>query len=64
MSDNREIVKEALVCALETVDDKIPIVGPFMDIPCIDKMERDLVSMIVDYLCDYQYGDIDIILVI
>lgn len=64
MSDNREQVKEAIICALETLDDRIPFIGPFMDIPCVDKVERDVISRIVDYLCDCEFRDIDMLHVV
>lgn len=63
MSDNREIVKEAIICAIETVDDRIPVIGPLMDLPCVDRVERDMVTMFVDWVFDYVYDDVDVYMI-
>lgn len=44
----KELVKEIFIKTIETVDNYIPIIGPFMDIFIIDKIEKELVNVIVD----------------
>lgn len=45
-------LKQTLVALVEMLDDKIPVVGPFMDLPLVDAIESQLVVLVVDHVCD------------
>lgn len=58
MESSKDTLKKGIMAVLEIVDDKIPFVGPIMDIPIIDKLEEELVGCMVDMVCDasHEYG--------
>jgi len=47
-NNNAESVKQTLRCVIELVDDKLPVVGPLMDLPIVDELEEALVNRLVD----------------
>lgn len=57
MDDNnsKKAAKETIIAALEIIDSKIPVIGPFMDMPFIDRLEQDLVGVVVDSVWDADY---------
>ena len=57
--ENKKQCKEFLIGFVEYVDDKIG--GPIMDLPAVDKIERNIVESIVDivWLLPLKYQDAD-----
>jgi hypothetical protein len=54
MSNNgsRDQIKQALQEIVEMFDDKIPYIGMIMDIPIVDKIEKETINKVVDVLFD------------
>jgi hypothetical protein len=52
--NQKEEVKDFLIKTIESVDSFIPIIGPFMDIFIIDKIEKELVNVFVDIIYSHE----------
>lgn len=51
-SNAKEDLEKSLLACVEMVDDKVPFIGPIMDLPIVNELEQVAVKMIVDYICD------------
>lgn len=53
--ESKEQVKEAIVYAIEIIDDHLPVVGSIMDLPAIDRAERAIIGGLIDALWDWDF---------
>ena len=52
-----DVIAEVCLACIEAVDDKIPIIGPLMDMECVDKVEKELVKRVVDIIVNYVFDE-------
>lgn len=57
--ETKEEFKETVTEVVEVMDNMIPVVGPYMDLPIVDKMEAYLISYIVDAIYDLNFREED-----
>lgn len=51
---NENKMTDVVIAVLEAIDDKIPYIGPLMDTPIVDELEKKAVECIVSYMIDYK----------
>lgn len=54
---DRDKVKKLLVALVEALDDHIPMIGVFMDMPQVDEIEAQVVCAVVDSVADMTMDD-------
>ena len=54
-------IREAIYFAIEIIDDKVPMIGPILDLPFVDEIEKKAVDTIVDTVLSHTAIDVEMI---
>ena len=50
----KDDIEETLAACLEMVDDKLPLIGPIMDLPIVNDIEHEVIKIVVDLVWDLE----------
>lgn len=58
-TDTKDEIKDTVTEVVEVFDNMIPVVGPYMDLPIVDKMEAFVISHVIDAIYDLNFREED-----